>query len=107
MYCPLLIKRYFTHSLSIVHSSCRFLIIVANHFNNSSLEEFFFAGMPPKNAVSQLERNRARDRRLTRDDWLRERKPTLRQRCALYGLSLAGKKAALTERLLEYLHGEI
>ena len=63
--------------------------------------------MPPKNTVSQLERNRARDRRLTRDDWLRERKPTLRQRCALYGLSIVGKKAALTERLSEYLHGEI
>ena len=61
--------------------------------------------MPPKNTVSQLERNRARDRRLTRD--YRERKPTLRQRCALYGLSIVGKKAALTERLLEYLHGEI
>ena len=63
--------------------------------------------MPPKNAVSQLERNRVRDRRLTRDDWLRERKPTLRQRCALYGLSIVGKKADLTERLLEYLHGEM
>ena len=62
--------------------------------------------MPPKKAVSALARNKNRDGRLTREDWLRERKPTLRQRCALYGLSIIGKKDILIDRLTAYLQGE-
>lgn len=59
--------------------------------------------MPPKRAITNAERNKRRDRRLTREEWLVQRKPTLRQRCAIYGLSIVGKKEALADRLIEYL----
>ena len=62
--------------------------------------------VPPKKADSALARNKNRDGRLTCEDWLRERKPTLRQRCALYGLSIIGKKDILIDCLMAYLQGE-
>ena len=48
--------------------------------------------MPPKRAITNAERNKRRDRRLTREEWLVQRKPTLRQRCAIYGLSIVGRQ---------------
>ena len=46
----------------------------------------------------------ARDRKISRFAWLKERKHILRLRCAEYGLSTAGKKPDLVDRLFSYLH---
>ena len=45
-----------------------------------------------------------KDRKLTRFDWFRKTKQTLRLRCADNGLQTDGKKAVLIDRLFNFLH---
>ena len=54
--------------------------------------------------ISGREKVLARDRTVSRFAWLQERKHILRLRCADYGLSIAGKKPDLVDRLFLYLH---
>ena len=54
--------------------------------------------------MSGREKILARDRKVSRFAWLKERKQILRLRCAEYGLSTAGKKPDLVDRLFSYLH---
>ena len=54
--------------------------------------------------MSAIEVIKEKERRLTRQDWMRSHKQTLVLRCAAYGLSTTGKKPALAERLMAYLH---
>ena len=54
--------------------------------------------------MSAIEVIKEKERRLTRQDWLRSHKQTLVLRCAAYGLSTTGKKPALADRLMAYLH---
>ncbi len=49
-------------------------------------------------------RIKERDVRLSRRDWERTAKQTIRLRCAAYGLSSTGKKSTLVARLYAYLH---
>ncbi len=59
--------------------------------------------MPPKKIITNVERNRQRDRRPIRADWLRQRKPSLSQRYSLYGISVTGTIEILADRLMGYL----
>ena len=54
--------------------------------------------------MSGREKVLARDRKVSRFAWLKERKHIQRLRCAEYGLSTAGKKPDLADRLFSYLH---
>ena len=45
----------------------------------------------------------ANDRKVSRLGWLKKRKQTLHLRCSNYGLSTAGKKEDLVERILSHL----
>ena len=54
--------------------------------------------------MSEIEVIKEKERWLTLQDWLRSHKQTLVLRCAAYGLSTTGKKSALAERLMAYLH---
>ena len=59
--------------------------------------------MPPKRAITNADRKKRCDHRFTCEDWLVQRKPMLRQHCAIYSLLIIGKKEALVDRLIEFL----